>query len=611
MVMSDKKQFQWDAVYDVIVLGFGGAGATAARFAADNGAKVLLVDSAPEGHEGGNTRYAGQVVGAGTNYEALKNYHEHLASPLKPDKEPFNNLIEGMANMKEYFKKYFGIEPVSMKKLLAGTPSTAYVTEYPELPDADSYDDYLVHQGVSDAALWKLLRQKVLDRKDKIDIWYSSPAKHLIQDMATKTVLGAQIEREHVIRNIKARNGVVLAVGGFENNKEMIQTFLQSSYLSPIGTLYNKGDGIKMLEEVNAQLWNMRSFESLGQFHGLSLRQAEGKRSTYATNVFWTEIANGSSIVVGEDGSRYFNEAEMNRHGHIYNHGDWVVPLNQNHPYMIFDQKKYDELKNEPDDGLKVPGYLEAAIKADSIEELAEKINKKPEVLENTVKEFNEMADLGKDYAFHRDPKTLRKFSENGPYYAIALRQNMLNTQGGGRRDGHAQVLDPNGTPIPHLYEAGELGSPFVNKYTTGGNIADCLISGKIAGENAAAEKQPLPVNGSENLNEATVNSSFSSSSDEDSVEYEAGPNQYIGYSNKGMGDGVIVRTTLSDDNKIKNIEILKQNESDDYGLKAVQDLPKKMIEKNTYDVDVVSGASQTSNAIKEAVKDSLNKANK
>lgn len=607
--MNNSQKFQWDAVYDVAVLGFGGAGATAARFAADNGAKVLLVDSAPEGHEGGNTRYSGQMVGAGTDFEGLKNYHEHLAAPLKPDKKVFNTLIEGMANMGDYFRKYLDVEPVSMKKLLANTPSTAYVTEYPELPDADSYDAYLVHQGVDDAALWKILRQKVLDRSDKIDVWYASPAKHLIQDSATKTIIGVQIERDHVLRNIKVNNGVVLAVGGFENNKDMIQGFLQSSYLSPIGTLYNKGDGIKMLEEVNAQLWNMRSFESLGQFHGLSLRQKEGVRSTYALNVFWQESSTGSVIVVGDDGTRYFNEAEMNRHGHIYNHGDWVVPLNQNHPYMIFDQQKYDELKNEPDDGLKVPGFLEKAIKAASITELAQKIGKNPDVLTNTITEFNFMAEQGKDYAFHREPQTLREFSEDGPYYAIALRQNMLNTQGGGRRDDHAQVLDPDNQPIPHLYEAGELGAPFVNKYTTGGNVADCLISGKIAGENAAAVKQELPVSGGINLNEASINPDFDATSDEDSKKYSTSKNQYLGYSNQGMGDGVVVRTTVSDAGKITNIEVLKQTESDDYGLKAVQELPKKMIAANTYDVDAVSGASQTSKAIKEAVKDSLDKA--
>lgn len=608
--MSNSK-FQWDAVYDVIVLGFGGAGATAARFAADSGAKVLLVDSAPEGHEGGNTRYAGQIVGAGTDLEGLRTYHENLAAPLKPNKEQFDNFLEGMVHMKEYFEKYLGIEPVSMKKLVAGTLGTAYVTEYPELEDADSYDAYLVHKGVSDAALWKLLRQKVLDRSDKIDIWYSSPAKHLIQDPSTKTIIGVQIEREHILRNIKANNGVVLAVGGFENNKEMIQNFLQAPYLSPVGTLYNKGDGIKMLEEINAQLWNMRSFESIGQFHGLSVRQKEGIRSTYALFVSWTEISNGSTIVVGEDGTRYFNEAEMNRHGHIYNHGDWVVPLNQNHPYMIFDQKKYDAIKNEPEGGFKVPGFLDHAIKANSIDELAKKIHKNPDILKNTIEEFNFMAKQGKDYAFHRDPKTLAEFSKEGPFYAIALRQNMLNTQGGGLRDGHCQVLDPDNNPIPHLYEAGELGAPFVNKYTTGGNISDCLTSGKIAGENAAASKAKLPVSGGVNFNSAEVNDSFDSSSDENTDQYATKANQYIGKSNKGMGDGVVVRTTLDDKGNISNIEVLKQTESDDYGLKAINELPKKMVEANTYDVDAISGASTTSNALKEAVKDSLSKANK
>ena len=185
----------------------------------------------------------------------------------------------------------------------------------------------------------------------------------------------------------------------------------------------------------------------------------------------------------------------------------------------------------------------------------------------------------------------------------------MLNTQGGGRRDGHAQVLDPNGTPIPHLFEAGELGSPFVNKYTTGGNIADCLISGKIAGENAAVIKQDLSRIGTTDLTSAPINDNFVASSDEGAQKFKVGPNQYLGYSDQGMGDGVVVRTTLNEAGKIVDVEVLKQTESDDYGSKAVKELPQKMVEQNAYDVDAVSGASETSRAIKEAVKDSLNKA--
>lgn len=67
------RQNNWKAVYDVVVLGFGGAGATAARFAADNDAKVLIIDIAPYGHEGGNTRYSAQLIGTGYNRDELKN----------------------------------------------------------------------------------------------------------------------------------------------------------------------------------------------------------------------------------------------------------------------------------------------------------------------------------------------------------------------------------------------------------------------------------------------------------------------------------------------------------------------------------------------------------
>ncbi|WP_240934535.1 FAD-dependent oxidoreductase [Lactobacillus acetotolerans] len=69
---------KWNGNYDVIVLGFGGAGGTAARFAADNGAKVLLVDAAPYGHEGGNTRYSAQHVARPMTRRKLRNITMNL-----------------------------------------------------------------------------------------------------------------------------------------------------------------------------------------------------------------------------------------------------------------------------------------------------------------------------------------------------------------------------------------------------------------------------------------------------------------------------------------------------------------------------------------------------
>lgn len=103
----------WKANYDVVVLGFGGAGATAARFAADNGAKVLIFDVAPYGHEGGNTRYSAQLLGTGTNYDKLKEYYLGLTHPMDLPEDMVETYVRGMCNMREYVKKYLGVEPVS------------------------------------------------------------------------------------------------------------------------------------------------------------------------------------------------------------------------------------------------------------------------------------------------------------------------------------------------------------------------------------------------------------------------------------------------------------------------------------------------------------------
>ena len=132
---------------------------------------------------------------------------------------------------------------------------------------------------------------------------------------------------------------------------------------------------------------------------------------------------------------------------------------------------------------------------------------------------------------------------------------------------------------VPHLYGAGELGGISAGRYQAGENIAECLIFGKIAGLNAARVKET----------------------------YMVGVNQYLGRSNAGVGNEVVVRITVDDDKKLKDIEILKQSETG-IGAQAIESMPKEMISKNTYDVDSISGASATSRALKEAVKDAMNK---
>lgn len=161
----------WDSSYDVVVLGFGGAGATAARFAADAGSKVLLTDSAPLGHEGGNTRYSAQLMGTGDDFDETKKYYKRLTYPMKLDEDMIDTFVEGMVNMRGYVKKYLGVEPFSYKndksKTKLPVPIEDAIFEFPEYEGVKSYDFTTVHDGMFDASLWKILRKNVTDRSDK------------------------------------------------------------------------------------------------------------------------------------------------------------------------------------------------------------------------------------------------------------------------------------------------------------------------------------------------------------------------------------------------------------------------------------------------------------
>ncbi|UCG54372.1 MAG: FAD-binding protein, partial [Dehalococcoidia bacterium] len=135
-------------------------------------------------------------------------------------------------------------------------------------------------------------------------------------------------------------------------------------------------------------------------------------------------------------------------------------------------------------------------IKANTLEELANKILAgsdnnglmTPSELGATVKKYNSYCREGTDPDFNK-PKEWLQPIEDPPYYAVKLWPGGPNTQGGPKRNIRGQVLRPDNTPIPRLYVAGELGSVWGMIYQGGGNIAECIAFGRIAGTNAAGEK--------------------------------------------------------------------------------------------------------------------------
>ena len=602
----------WDGAYDVVVVGFGGAGAVAAKTAADENANVLVVEKAPMGEEGGNTRLCGQFLAYGNDdYDATLAYYKALQGNRDYNEASLEVYAKGIAGMKTLMAESFGTDPGKWMDWSIIPLLASMSPEYPELPGSDKIALCTVIPGTGDQHLWKLLRQSVVDRADKIDVWFESPAVHLIQDPESKTIIGVQVEREGKTLNIRANNGVVMACGGFENNPEMVETYLGLPASAAIGTLYNTGDGHRMAMEVGADMWHMDVYEGdgIGYFGGMSFLVEEGQRAISAHGqggAYGPAVANGSVMLLAADGSRYLREDENMRHGHIYQGGTWDNPKRPTRSFLFFDEAQVQLIRETlPQEA------LDSMVSASTLAELAEKTGMDADILSQTISDFNRSVKNGRDEKFDRSVDTMRAVAGKGPYYAIELIPAILNTQGGARRNENAEILGNNGEPIPHLYSAGEFGGITSFMYQGGGNMAECIIFGQIAGKNAAAEKEALPACKVQRKVVSTPQYTIGVENDiiSEGPDVTLGSNEYLGVSHNAMGGDLYVKVTL-DSGKIAKVEVLDNKETAGIGDKAIAALPDAIVKAGSTEVDNVSGATITSQAIKEAVTDALSQVN-
>lgn len=612
---AEKKEFtfadtvRWDAQYDVVVMGMGAAGMVAAKTAADNGAKVVIVEKCDEGKAGGNTKVCGQLFAyANGDKDAAKSYYTALAGGRDIEPEIIDAISEGVANMADILADEFGFNKDEYMDWtgvnVGGTNMGAMSPEYPEMPGHEKMALWTTHAGASDGYLYQGLKQNVTDRVDAIDVWYSSPAKSLIQDPVTKTVVGVTVERDGKEMNIRALNGVCICTGGFECNKEMVQHYLNVINYAPCGGQFNTGDGIKMAQAVGADLWHMDCYEGLFGLGSVTYPVEEGIPCDMIATLAQNAVNTGAAILVGTDGDRFVNESETVRHGHLYENGIWENPTFPEKVWYIIDETQKGEIEAA---GAMPEEQLAKLTAYDSIGALAEGIGVDKDRLTKTIKNYNSFANNGEDYKCGREAQYMRAF-DGKKYYAMYMVSGLLNTQGGPKRSANAEVLDTQGNPIPHLYSAGECGGITVCMYQGGTNIAECITFGRIAGKNAAAVKDALPTYTVEAVESAPAQPGDIDDLVGEEETYETADNQYIGKA-QGMDDEIVVRVTV-DDGKISQVEVLKQNETEGIGVPATEQLPEKFVGLDTEEainaVDGISGATITSNALKQAVVNAL-----
>ena len=612
---AEKKEFtfadtvRWDAQYDVVVMGMGAAGMVAAKTAADNGAKVVIVEKCEEGKAGGNTKVCGQLFAyANGDKDAAKSYYTALAGGRDIEPEIIDAISEGVANMADILADEFGFNKDEYMDWtgvnVGGTNMGAMSPEYPEMPGHEKMALWTTHKGASDGYLYQGLKQNVTDRVDAIDVWYSSPAKSLIQDPVTKTVVGVTVERDGKEMNIRALNGVCICTGGFECNKEMVQHYLNVINYAPRGGQFNTGDGIKMAQAVGADLWHMDCYEGLFGLGSVTYPVEEGIPCDMIATLAQNAVNTGAAILVGTDGDRFVNESETVRHGHLYENGIWENPTFPEKVWYIIDETQKGEIEAA---GAMPEEQLAKLTAYDSIDALAEGIGVDKDRLTKTIKNYNSFANNGEDYKCGREAQYMRAF-DGKKYYAMYMVSGLLNTQGGPKRSANAEVLDTQGNPIPHLYSAGECGGITVCMYQGGTNIAECITFGRIAGKSAAAVKDALPTYTVEAVESAPAQPGDIDDLVGEEETYETADNQYIGKA-QGMDDEIVVRVTV-DDGKISQVEVLKQNETEGIGVPATEQLPEKFVGLDTEEainaVDGIWGATITSNALKQAVVNAL-----
>lgn len=446
---------------DIVVVGCGAAGLSAAIEAADLGADVLVLESQPQ--PAGSTRLsAGYAVFCETELEpgpADELYDDLLEAHHDDHDEALVRLYVSSAPGAYARLKEIGVEFVR-----------TFQFAHMRRPWGHEVKSQSLHGG---AELGDRLEDAA--RKRGVRILTSVRARKLICDEAGR-VIGLEGEACGVLRSIEARSALVLASGGFTRNIDLIRNFGPpgTEAIFPITGAGSLGDGLTMALARGADTAYMAA--------GVAPTGPADPKTGKGTMVIYS-----GAVLLNLDGRRFCNESEL------YNDISWAG-LKQRSALMfqIYDSR-IRQAYLETMLGRTLVGYDE--YRADDLEELLAAMQAGEGVdaaaAAETIGRYNKDIADGIDTAQGRTHLVgvsgkLLPISEP-PFYGVTTVPGTTHFNGGLRIDTQMRVIDVFGDPIPGLFAAGEVTGGFHGRgYLSGSHVGMALIFGQIAGRSAA-----------------------------------------------------------------------------------------------------------------------------
>jgi tricarballylate dehydrogenase len=485
--------------YDVIVVGAGNAGLSAALSARESGGRVLVLEKAPEAERGGNTAFTGGLFRFAFN--SIEDFR-----PLIPDypeaelanvevgrytERDFANdldrVTEGLSDPRlaqilttQSRDTMLWLRQKGVRWLLA-LGRQAYRVEGKHR----FFGNLILEANGGGAGLSDSLFAGA--EREGVEVAYGTKATQLLSDQRGG-VFGIEIQKPDGQRQQLRCKSAVLAAGGFEANREMRARYLGPDWeLAKVrGTRFNTGDAIQMALDIGAQpyghwscchavAWDLLSNDvgdrTIGDLH---------QKHSYPLG-----------LIVNRLGERFVDEGADYRNYTYARYGREILKQPGRQAFQIFDSKTIPMLRDE----YRIPQATRG--RANTIEELADSLTIDPAGLKRTVEaynaavqegEYNPAVLDGKGTVGITPPKSNWALPLNEPpYEGYAVTCGITFTFGGLRINSEGQVLDGEERAIPGLFAAGELvGGLFYYNYPGGSGLMAGAVFGRLAGASAA-----------------------------------------------------------------------------------------------------------------------------